>query len=367
MSNTWGTHLHLSIFGESHGNGIGMVLDGVEPGCELDFAAITSQMQRRAPGGSLSTSRKEADEIEWISGIKNGKTIASPICALIRNTDTRSADYLSVVDWPRPSHADYTAYVKYNGHSDQAGGGHFSGRLTAPLVAAGEICRQAMQKYFDLSVGSHLLALSTYREDAWDIPEASALEALRREEIPCKDPEKVRELIQNAKNEGNSVGGIVESAVCGIPAGLGDPFFDSLESRLSHLLFSVPAVKGVAFGAAEEFASMKGSEANDVFAERDGRIVTLTNRNGGIEGGISNGMPIVFRTIIKPTASISLPQTSLNMKTRKAEKRSIKGRHDPSIVLRAIPVLEAVSMIALYDALLSDPFVFARLTGKKEV
>ena len=366
MSNTWGSHLHLSIFGESHGNGIGMVLDGIEPGTRLDLEKLAAQMKRRAPGGALATARKEADEIEWVSGIRDGKTIASPIMGLIRNTNQRSSDYQSVLDWPRPSHADYTAYIKYNGHSDLSGGGHFSGRLTAPLVAAGEICRQAMEQHFSVSVGSHLLQLAEYHEASWNIPQASILDQCRQAEIPCDDPDRVRELILKAKEEGDSVGGIVETAICGIPAGLGDPFFDSLESRIAHLLFSVPAVKGVGFGAAGDFASMKGSEANDAFALEHGRIVTTTNHNGGIEGGISNGMPIVFRSVIKPTASILRPQTSLNLKTMESEARTIQGRHDPCIVLRAIPVLEAVSMIALYDALLADPFVFARLNDKKE-
>lgn len=362
MSNTWGEHIRVSIFGESHGNGIGIVLDGIEPGTPIDMDEIRFQMARRAPGGALATSRKEADEVEFLSGIKNGKTIAAPICGIIRNTNTRSKDYNSVADWVRPSHSDYPAFVKYEGHNDISGGGHFSGRLTAPIVLAGEICRQALSAHMDVTAGSHIIRLAEYEEKAWDIPEIEVLKKNNKLEIPADDPEKIREIILKAKAEEDSVGGIVETAVCGFPAGFGDPFFDSLESRLSHLLFSVPAVKGVSFGAGDELAGMRGSKANDPYYLDNGTVKTRTNHNGGILGGITNGMPIVFRTVIKPTASIGLVQQSVNVKTMEEEERSIVGRHDPCIVLRAIPVLEACSMIALYDAFTKDPFGFARNT-----
>ncbi len=350
MSNTWGNEIKLSIFGESHGGGIGMILDGIMPGFHLDMEAIQKQMARRAPGGALSTPRKEADEVEFLSGIVDGVTCGSPICGIIRNTNTKSKDYSKTKDWMRPSHADYTALIKYGGFADYRGGGHFSGRITAPLVLAGSICGQVLEQKYGIRAGSHIVRLGEYEEANWSFLDSDLLKSREESRIPCDDPQRVTEIIETAGLEVDSVGGMVETAVIGVPAGWGDPFFDSLESRLAHLLFSVPAVKSVSFGAGSQFATMRGSEANDAFCLEDGKVCTKSNHNGGILGGISNGMPIVFQTVIKPTPSIGKKQTSVNMKTMTEEENQIVGRHDPCIVLRAIPVLEAVAKIALYDA-----------------
>lgn len=350
MSNTWGNEIRLSIFGESHGGGIGMILDGIVPGIQLNIDEIQKQMARRAPGGALATPRKEADEVEFLSGVVDGVTCGSPICGVVRNTNTRSKDYGKTKDWMRPSHADYTARIKYGGFADFRGGGHFSGRLTAPLVLAGSICGQVLEQKFGLQAGSHIVRLGEYTEDNWDSPDADLLRQMEESRIPCQNPQKVAEIIEEARMAADSVGGMVETALTGIPAGLGDPFFDSLESRIAHLLFSVPAVKSVSFGAGERFAAMRGSKANDAFCLREGNVQTQTNHNGGILGGISTGMPIVFSTVLKPTPSIGQVQSSVNMETMQEEENQIVGRHDPCIVLRAIPVLEAVAKIALYDA-----------------
>lgn len=350
MSNTWGNEIRLSIFGESHGGGIGMILDGVVPGIQLNIDEIQKQMARRAPGGALATPRKEVDEVEFLSGVVDGVTCGSPICGVIRNTNTRSKDYGKTKDWMRPSHADYTARIKYGGFADFRGGGHFSGRLTAPLVLAGSICGQVLEQKFGLQAGSHIVRLGEYKEDNWDSPNADLLKQMEESRIPCQNPQKVAEIIEEARMAADSVGGMVETALTGIPAGLGDPFFDSLESRIAHLLFSVPAVKSVSFGAGERFAAMRGSKANDAFCLRKGKVQTQTNHNGGILGGISTGMPVVFSTVLKPTPSIGQVQSSVNMETMQEEENQIVGRHDPCIVLRAIPVLEAAAKIALYDA-----------------
>lgn len=351
MSNTYGQNIRLSIFGESHGKAIGMVLDGVEPGVAIDMDKLRFQMKRRAPGGALATSRKEADQVEFVSGILNGKTCASPICGIIANTNTHSQDYANLAAWMRPSHADYPAYMKYHGFNDIRGGGHFSGRLTAPLVAAGEICSQALCGHMPLQAGSHIVKLGSYEEPLWTDILPDVLAAHETMAIPCQDPGRVSAIIEEARMDLDSVGGIVETALWGVPVGLGDPFFDSMESRLSHILFSVPAVKGLMFGAGDRFASMKGSEANDTYYfDNEALVKTRTNHNGGILGGITTGMPIVFRTIIKPTASIGKKQMSVNLQTGQEEEGQIKGRHDPCIVLRAVPVLEAAAKIAVYDA-----------------
>ena len=350
MSNTWGNEIKLSIFGESHGGGIGMILDGIVPGIHLDMEAIQKQMARRAPGGALSTPRKEADEVEFLSGIVNGVTCGSPICGIIRNTNTKSKDYSQTKDWMRPSHADYTALIKYGGYADYRGGGHFSGRITAPLVLAGSICGQVLEQKYGIQAGSHIVRLGEYEEANWSVVDSNLLKKMAENRIPCDDPQKVADIIEAARLDADSVGGMVETALTGVPAGWGDPFFDSLESRLAQVLFSVPAVKSVSFGAGGQFAAMRGSEANDEFCLKDGKVATKTNHNGGILGGISNGMPIVFQTVIKPTPSIGKKQTSVNMCKMIEEENQIVGRHDPCIVLRAIPVLEAVAKIALYDA-----------------
>lgn len=350
MSSIYHGTVSISIFGQSHGPAVGMVLDGVEPGVPVDMQKIRRQMKRRAPGKALSTKRQEADEVEWLSGIYQETTTGSPIAAVIRNTNAQSGDYENLKAWMRPSHADYPASVRYKGYADMRGGGHFSGRLTAPLVLAGSLCCQALEQHIRFTAGSHIVKLGTYEESCWTDPDPALLRECQDLYLPCLHPQEVQAVIEKARQNLDSVGGIVETVVTGIPAGLGSPFFDSMESRLSSLLFSIPAVKGVSFGAGFDFASMTGSQANDPYTYSQGRVVTLSNHNGGILGGITTGMPIVFRTVIKPTASIGRPQHSVNLETKTDEVGTVKGRHDPCIVPRAIPVLEACAAICLYEA-----------------
>ncbi|MBQ1366647.1 MAG: chorismate synthase [Firmicutes bacterium] len=350
MSSTWRSFINLTIFGESHGPAIGMVLDGIEAGIEIDESVIREQLQRRAPGQSLTSRRKEKDHLEILSGLYHGKTTGTPITGIIRNENAKSEDYDVLDGWLRPSHADYPAWIKYHGFADQRGGGHFSGRLTAGLVAAGSIAEQAMGSHLDISVGSHIIQIGPYSEPSWNEKDLNNLLSYRQMKVPCLDPEQVSTIIQKVMDENDSIGGKLETVITGIPAGLGDPFFDSLESRLSQLLFSIPAVKGVSFGAGEQFAVLKGSQANDPYCLDQGMIHTRANHNGGILGGITNGEPIVFQTIIKPASSIGKPQMSVDLKTMEEKEKTIEGRHDPCILLRAVPVIEAAAMLAIYDA-----------------
>lgn len=355
MGGNWGQQFRISIFGESHGTGIGVVIDGMEPGIKLDMDEINRQMARRAPGQKLGTPRKEADQVEILSGVKDGYTCGTPICGMIRNTNTRSGDYERTRQLMRPSHADYTGHIKYKGYEDFRGGGHFSGRITAPLVFAGAVAEQALKSHIGYQAGSHILQVYNVKEDGFtaECMDAEQLRKLQDVRIPVLCPDnaaKIEEVIEAARMDLDSVGGIIETAIVGLPAGLGDPFFDSLESRLAHLAFSVPAVKGISFGAGFDFAGMKGSEANDPFCLVDGEVRTGTNNNGGILGGITSGMPVVFKTVFKPTASIAREQRTVNITTMEEETIAIVGRHDPCIVLRAIPVMEAVAAIAVYDA-----------------
>ena len=354
MGNIYGHSLKVSIFGESHGKGIGIVIDGLEPGLVIDMEEVRRQMARRAPGQKLGTPRSEADQVEILSGIRDHITCGTPICGIIYNQNTRSQDYERTKMLLRPSHADYTGHVKYKGFEDYRGGGHFSGRITAPLVFAGALCRQALERKGAV-IGSHILRLQDVTEEAFTSETLTGknLHQLGTQALPVLQEENADTIalrIEKARMELNSLGGIVETAVLGIPAGLGDPFFDSMESRLAQILFSVPAVKGISFGIGDQFARMSGAEANDPYTVVDGQIRTLTNHNGGILGGITNGMPVVFSTVIKPTPSISRPQQTVNLETMQPETLEITGRHDPCIVPRAIPVLEAAAMIALYDA-----------------
>ena len=350
MSSTWQSFISLTIFGESHGPAIGMVLDGIEPGIFVDETKIMQQLHRRAPGDDLSSQRKEADEIRFISGIYRGRTTGTPITGIIRNTDAREQDYGNISSWLRPSHADYPAQIKYQGFADPRGSGHFSGRLTAGLVAAGAIAEQALSSHAEVKIGSHIVRMGSYEEPCWQMEDLFTADRFRDMRIPCQDPEQIRTLVEAVQAGKDSIGGKLETVVTGIPAGWGDPFFDSIESRMSQLLFSIPAVKGVSFGAGEAFASMRGSEANDTYYLDDGKIRARTDHNGGILGGVTIGEPIVFQTVVKPTPSIGLPQTSVQYDSMTEEEKTISGRHDPCILLRAVPVIEAAAMIALYDA-----------------
>lgn len=351
MSSTFGEHLKLSIFGQSHGPAIGMTLDGIPAGFPVDQEELLKFMARRAPGSdNWSTPRKEADVPEFLGGILDGFTCGAPIAAAIKNTNTRSVDYNALRDCPRPGHADYTAQVKYGGFQDAAGGGHFSGRLTAPLCIAGGLCLQWLQE-MGIHISAHILKLGNIQDQAFDPCCTSA--------APVNSPFPVisetagvqmKELIQAAKMKGDSIGGIIECIVTGIPAGIGEPMFGGIENRLAQIIFGIPAVKGIEFGD-EIFL---GSEYNDSFAYADDRIITQSNHCGGILGGISNGMNIFFRVRIKPTPSISKEQHSVSLSGKTDCTLQIKGRHDPCIVPRAVPVVEAAAAIALFDMILGN-------------
>lgn len=353
--NIWGTNIKLSIFGESHGGGIGIVIDGLPSGTRLDTELIEREMERRAPGrNSVSTSRREPDIPEILSGFADGVTTGTPLAAVIRNTNTISKHYEK--DLIRPGHADYTGFTKYGPSHDYRGGGHFSGRITAPLVFAGAIAKQIL-KSRGVTVGSHILEIGGIREDKFDSVGVSAelLSSLSKKDFPVIDEvkgEMMREKILNAKNNKNSVGGIVECAVVGMPPGKGSPFFGSAESRLSSMMFSVPAVKGIEFGAGFDFADMDGKTANDEFYIEGGVIKTYTNNNAGINGGITNGMPVVFDVVIKPTASIAQTQRTVDIAKNENAEIEIHGRHDPCIVHRGAVVVENAAAVAMLDIIL---------------
>lgn len=353
MSGMWGSKLKVSIFGESHGAAIGITIDGLPSGLSLDLEEIKRQMVRRAPNGEVySTLRKEEDNVEIVSGFFNGKTTGTPLCGLIFNNNTQSKDYSRTKDVMRPSHSDFGYYVKSNGNNDYRGGGHSSGRITAPLVFCGAICKQILAQK-GIVIGSHILSIADIDDQRFGVDiTKEQLYQLNQQTFPLinKDVESdMIDSIVDARYVGDSVGGRIECAVVGVKAGVGDPFFDSIESKLSSLLFSVPAVKGVEFGNGFEISRQRGSQSNDCFRIDNGHIYTTSNNNGGILGGISNGMPIVFNVAIKPTASIFKAQDSINIKNMENVKFSIEGRHDPCIVIRAVPVIEAVAAMAIYD------------------
>lgn len=354
MSSIWGERLKISLFGESHGPGIGVVLDGFPPGLELDFEKISLEMERRKPKSSAySTSRKEADEVEILSGLYKGRTTGTPICGLIRNSDTRSQDYERTSHLARPGHADYTGFVRFGGYNDFRGGGHFSARLTAALVFAGAIARQYLEDK-GIHIGSHIFSIGDVLDVGFDMTHITRkqLDHLRNMELPVNDAscgDAYLSVIDETRRMGDSVGGIIETAVIGLPAGLGTPFFGNVEGKLSSILFSIPAVKGVEFGAGFSITGMKGSEANDSFYMDGGQVRTKTNNNGGINGGITNGMPVVFRVALKPTSSIFSVQDTIDIMKLENAKLELKGRHDTCIVPRAVPVVEAACSIALCD------------------
>ncbi|MBU3103227.1 chorismate synthase [Clostridium gasigenes] len=357
MSGVWGNNIKVSIFGESHGTAIGITIDGLPSGFEIDMDKVNEEMERRAPGKSnISTSRKEADIPEILSGFFEGKTTGTPLCGIIRNGDTRSKDYGETKDLMRPGHADYTGNIRYNGFNDYRGGGHFSGRITAPLVFAGAICKQILESK-GIFIGAHINSIGNIKDEKFNEVklEKEELLALRNKEMPLINKSlesKMREAILEAKTKGDSLGGTIECGVVGIKAGVGNPFFDSVESTLAHLMFSVPAVKGIEFGKGFEVATMKGSECNDEYYYENEVVKTKTNNNGGILGGITNGMPLIFKVAIKPTASILKEQNTIDINSKENSVLKIKGRHDPCIVQRALPVIEAVTAIGLLDLII---------------
>lgn len=354
MKNTFGSNVALTVFGESHGKAIGAVLDGMAAGIKIDEEFISSQMKLRRAQQSISTARKETDEVKILSGVFNGRTTGTPICFMIENNSQHSADYEADRFSARPGHADYTAHCKYHGFEDYRGGGHFSGRLTAAVTAAGAVALTAL-KGKNIQIGTHISECAavkdrTFTDFAEDI---SFLSGAIFPVLDAAAAEKMQAEILAAKNDGDSVGGILESAVTGLPAGLGEPFFDSAESVISHLLFSIPAVKGVEFGKGFELAAMRGSEANDEFRADKGHISTVTNNNGGINGGVTNGMPIILRTVIKPTPSIYKKQKTVDMQSGENVELQIKGRHDPAIIHRARVVQDSMIALAICDLLAS--------------
>ncbi len=350
MSSSAGSLLRLTIFGESHAPAIGVTVEGLPAGEEVDLAALRRFLARRAPGqGPWATARREADEPEILCGLLNGRTCGTPLTAVIRNTNARSGDYTPYRDTPRPGHADYTGHVRYGGYSDPAGGGHFSGRLTAPLCVAGGICLQILKRR-GVSVMARILSVGEERDDA---PFSSPV---GEKPFPVSDDAAATRMlgrIERAKAEGDSVGGVVECMITGLPAGVGDPIFDGMENRIAKLVFGIPAVKGLEFGDGFALAAMAGSEANDPFCMRDGRVETETNRCGGILGGITTGMPLVFRAAFKPTPSIARPQRTVDLRSGGETEITVGGRHDPCVVPRAVPCVEAAAAAAVLDALLT--------------
>ncbi|MBQ8526204.1 MAG: chorismate synthase [Clostridia bacterium] len=352
MKNTFGTSVSVTIFGESHGGGIGAVLDGMAPGIAVDTEFITSQLDKRKPKGRISTSRKEGDEFAIVSGVFNGRTTGTPICIMIPNSNTKSGDYEKTKDLARPGHADYTAQCKYHGFQDYRGGGHFSGRITAGLVAAGAIAIAALKEK-GITVGTHIKKCAGIADRAFENIQ-NDIEYINTTEFAVLDPsreEPMKAAITAAAEEGDSVGGILETAVYGLPAGVGEPWFDSFEGVLSHALFGIPAIKGVQFGAGFDLADMRGSTANDAFRSDNGRVYTATNNNGGINGGITNGMPVVFSCAVKPTPSIYKEQATIDMSTNENSPLQIQGRHDPAIIHRARVVVDSVAALVICDML----------------
>lgn len=356
MKNTIGQSICITLFGESHGREIGCVIDGIAPGIAVDENYIASRLSLRRPSGLISTQRHEPDEFRIVSGVRDGRACGTPICILIPNTDTRSSDYESGDYLARPGHADYPAREKYHGYEDIRGGGHFSGRITAPLVVAGAILSQALEER-GIYIGTHIERLGGVSDRRFSGNTAQITEqikAIADMDFAVFDPERgklMREAVMAARADGDSVGGVLETAVTGMPAGVGEPWFDTVEGLLSHALFSIPAVKGVEFGDGFALADMRGSQSNDPLRACGGRAVAQSNRCGGIGGGITMGSPMIFRCAVKPTPSISREQQTVNLGTGENATLTIKGRHDPAIVHRARIVVDSMTAITLADML----------------
>jgi len=356
MSSEFGKLLRVSVFGQSHGKAIGVTMDGLPAGESIDLEELNAFLDRRKPGKSpLSTARKETDIPIFLSGLEDGMTCGAPLCAMIHNSDQHSSDYREMQDQPRPSHADYTAWVKWGGHADMRGGGHFSGRLTAPLCVAGGIAKQILSRR-GIHVGAHLASVGTEEDARFPLhPTKELFDSIAAKPFPVVDDAagaRMQKLVLQAREAQDSIGGTIECAAIGLPAGLGEPMFDGIENRLAAALFGIPAVKGVEFGLGFGSSLLRGSENNDAFTVEDGTIVTTSNRSGGIQGGITNGMPITLRVAIKPTPSISQTQKTISLSRREDTELAIHGRHDPCIAHRAVPVVEAVTAAVLLDLLL---------------
>ena len=369
MKSTFGEHIQISLFGESHGAAIGVNINGLAPGIKLDLDFIREQLNKRKPKGKISTQRKEADEFEIVSGFFNGYTTGTPLCIFIRNQSQHSKDYEATKYLMRPSHADYTAFEKYGGFQDYRGGGHFSGRITAPLVAAGAICLQIL-KQKGITIATHIASCKGIEDEPFGTTEEVLLkqaDKLNDSYFPTISSQAEQEMVQvieQAHSNGDSVGGILETAIVNMPAGIGEPFFGSIESVLAHLLFSVPAVKGVEFGLGFGFANLFGSQANDPFVMKD-KVCTTSNHNGGINGGISNGMPIMIKTAVKPTPSIYQPQQTVDIQKRENAQLQIHGRHDPAIIHRARVVVDSMVAIGLVD-LFADRYGYMWMASNED-
>lgn len=354
MKNSIGNQITVTLFGESHGEAIGAVIDGLAPGIKIDEGYIAEKMEARKPRGKISTKRHEPDAVRFLSGVFCGYTTGTPIAILIENTNTKSADYSKLKAIPRPSHADYTAQCKYHGFQDYRGGGHFSGRITAPLVAAGAVISLALMSR-GIYIGTRIKRLAGV-EDKSTFESKDDILSLDKRSFPVLGDSVAAEMtkkIEAAAELGDSVGGVLETLVLGVPCGVGEPWFDTVEGVLSHLVFSVPAVKGVEFGGGFALSDMRGSEANDAFITDGESVTTRTNNSGGIQGGITNGMPIIFRSAIKPTPSIFTEQDSVDVEKMENVKLNINGRHDPAIVHRARAVIDAVTAIGIADLLVT--------------
>ena len=357
MSDTWGRNIRITLFGQSHSDSVGVVIDGLKAGLEIDMGKVAEELMRRQGGDRFSTPRKEKDIPEIVSGMFEGKTAGAPLCVLFKNSNTKSKDYSLLKDRMRPSHADYPAYVKHDGYNDYTGGGHFSGRLTLPLVFAGAVAKQLLEME-GVTVASHIRSIADINDLSFyeKMPDREGLEALRHMSFPLLDEsvrEKMEKRILDARDNGDSVGGRIETVVTGLDAGYGDPFFDSMESVISHMMFSVPAVKGIEFGKGFELAGMTGYEARDeYYYDENGKVRTRANNNGGILGGISNGQDVIFTVAIKPTASISRKMNTIDVSKKENTELEITGRHDPVITRRAVPVIEAATAVCILDFLM---------------
>ncbi len=357
MKNTLGNKVQLTIFGESHGDAVGIVVNGFPMGVRIDFDFMKKQMDKRRSSNKLSTPRQEQDDVQILSGLMNGVTTGAPCCFLIRNTNQNSKDYEEHKDIARPSHIDYVTQQRYQGYQDYRGSGHFSGRLTAPLVAAGSVAIQILKAY-GIEIGSHVLNLHGICDDSFSSDEEivkSQLETIKDQGFPVLNQgikKQFEKEIETARDNKDSVGGIIETVILNMPAGVGEPFFDSVESRLAHGVFSIGGVKGIEFGLGFDFCDLKGSQVNDKMKIVDKKVEFLSNNNGGILGGLSTGSPIVMKTVIKPTSSIGKKQETINMKTKENIDLELVGRHDPAIIYRASVVVDSVVALVLLDLLL---------------
>ncbi|HBL85437.1 MAG: chorismate synthase [Clostridiales bacterium GWF2_38_85] len=357
MSFSYGKNIKISIFGQSHSPAMGVVFEGLPAGEKIDIEKLQQLLDRRAPGkNSYSTTRKEADIPEFVSGLVDGATCGAPLCAVIQNTDTKSGDYAKIADIPRPGHADFPAFIKFGGSNDIRGGGQFSGRLTAPLCIAGAICKQLLEKQ-GITIGTHIYSIHGVKDTPFDPVQVDGetLVAVSQKQLPVFDDSKGKKMleeIQKAQSNKDSVGGIIEFAAIGLPVGIGTHMFEGIENRISSAIFGIPAVKGIEFGAGFDAAELYGSQNNDSFYYTDnGEIKTRTNNSGGVLGGMTTGMPLIFRVAIKPTPSIAAEQNSISLTQKQNAKLVIVGRHDPCIVPRAVPCIEAAAAIAIYDCL----------------